>query len=815
MSNHNLTLFDELRGKVSHKALDLLVYEIGKIKSMKENSATCSCRLYTDCGLPCACRLNKCKQAGIVIPLESIDPFWKKLDISPTYNEETTIIDVNRELERMKQQIIVEPEHVRKNIFDDIWGSILPWKTKKKEPVVKTNNRGRPRKDKQKAMDPPRYSSFENTDRVSTVIPGRHSSVVDMNEPLHTPSVHIYSGRHSVHGSMDHGRRDSFINVNSIPPQYDFFGMSQDVTQNSFVEPPKPVRQSTYEPGDEERFNFMRFAPYIPKVFHPYISRTVDVRGDGNCGFRSVAVGLGLPEHEWQFIRSELYQELTGRILTEIVEAIRTPNIRLGLSNTRVFNFQTCIFTFATSTMAFWGIELKPGKPYVHQYDDERGRLHVSQATLGNGKSKEKAVVVCNVGDKKPIYLCSLLPRKMETCSLNIEFEEYEEVTFSVEGPHNIHLSGFFFGEKPDSDEEECESDSDEDGSFEGVEIGSGDDSEFDFDDEDDLTDNEMDMFPSNVSNSGVKIEEIIEDEKPNENAVSEQSKKKNKKVTNNEGDAQKQLVSKSSSSAPVLESEDEDGFPISDKDNIPSGKKITEESIKKGEKGQAKRRNEVEDSENKAKRKKDDSAVSHDDSMSQPAIVEAATPETDAKKSKKKNKKAKVKQEGANVNSNEGLKEETNQEQTTEKVASSVKDKKKNKQQENTPVAKANESATEAKPTQVRTFPNGLVIEELQMGKPNGKRADPGKKISMRYIGKLKKNGKIFDSNIGKAPFKFRLGVGQVISGWDVGVKGMRVGDKRRLTIPPAMGYGAKGAGSAIPPNSWLVFDVELVDVN
>ncbi|KAJ0620339.1 putative peptidylprolyl isomerase [Helianthus annuus] len=75
-----------------------------------------------------------------------------------------------------------------------------------------------------------------------------------------------------------------------------------------------------------------------------------------------------------------------------------------------------------------------------------------------------------------------------------------------------------------------------------------------------------------------------------------------------------------------------------------------------------------------------------------------------------------------------------------------------------------------------------------------------------MRYIGKLKKNGKIFDSNIAKAPFKFRLGAGEVIAGWDVGVKGMRVGEKRRLTIPPSMGYGARGAGSAIPPNSWLV---------
>ncbi|RVX08364.1 Peptidyl-prolyl cis-trans isomerase FKBP53 [Vitis vinifera] len=86
---------------------------------------------------------------------------------------------------------------------------------------------------------------------------------------------------------------------------------------------------------------------------------------------------------------------------------------------------------------------------------------------------------------------------------------------------------------------------------------------------------------------------------------------------------------------------------------------------------------------------------------------------------------------------------------------------------------------------------------------------------VSVHYIGNLKKNGKIFDSNVGRAPFKFRLGVGQVIKGWDVGVNGMRVGDKRRLTIPPSMGYGDQGAGKTIPPNSWLVFDVELVAVN
>ncbi|KVI07189.1 Nucleoplasmin core domain-containing protein [Cynara cardunculus var. scolymus] len=391
--------------------------------------------------------------------------------------------------------------------------------------------------------------------------------------------------------------------------------------------------------------------------------------------------------------------------------------------------------------MAFWGIEIKPGKPYLHQYDDERGRLHLSQATLGSGSSKEKAVVVCNVGDKKPIYLCSLLPRKMETCSLNIEFEEYDEVTFSVEGPHSIHLSGFFYGEKPDSDGDDYESDSDE----------------------------------------VVRIEEIVDDETPaNKNAVPEQSKKKNKRTSNNDDSSQKQIVPKSSSSVPVLESEDEDGFPISssakDKASVPNDKQNSEVSTGKGENGQAKRKKGMNDSEHTAKRKREDSVMG-DDLASQPANVEASTPEVDVKKAKKKkNKKVKDVQKGGNDSNNVVQnEEETNQEQKTPKVASEVntdsknknaKKDKKSKQQENTP--------GEAKPSQVRTFPNGLVIEEIQMGKPAGKRADPGKKVSVRYIGKLKKNEKIFDSNIGKAPFKFRLGVGQVIAGWDVGVKGM-----------------------------------------
>ena len=106
----------------------------------------------------------------------------------------------------------------------------------------------------------------------------------------------------------------------------------------------------------------------------------------------------------------------------------------------------------------------------------------------------------------------------------------------------------------------------------------------------------------------------------------------------------------------------------------------------------------------------------------------------------------------------------------------------------------------------------NGLEVTDLQIGKAHGKLAKGGCKVRMRYVGKLK-NGKVFDSNTKGQPFEFRLGVGEVIKGWDIGVKGMREGDKRRIVVPPELGYGKTRTGP-IPPNSTLHFDVELVKV-
>jgi FKBP-type peptidyl-prolyl cis-trans isomerase len=103
------------------------------------------------------------------------------------------------------------------------------------------------------------------------------------------------------------------------------------------------------------------------------------------------------------------------------------------------------------------------------------------------------------------------------------------------------------------------------------------------------------------------------------------------------------------------------------------------------------------------------------------------------------------------------------------------------------------------------------LKIEDVQKG--TGEAAVAGKTVTVHYTGWLA-NGTKFDSSVDrKQPFKFKLGAGQVIPGWDQGVSGMLVGGKRRLTIPPALGYGARGVGP-IPPDSTLQFDVELLAV-
>ena len=109
-------------------------------------------------------------------------------------------------------------------------------------------------------------------------------------------------------------------------------------------------------------------------------------------------------------------------------------------------------------------------------------------------------------------------------------------------------------------------------------------------------------------------------------------------------------------------------------------------------------------------------------------------------------------------------------------------------------------------------TTPSGLKYVDQVTG--TGDVAVAGKTVSVHYTGWLE-NGKKFDSSLDRGqPFSFPLGAGRVIKGWDEGVQGMKVGGKRKLTIPSDLGYGSRGAGGVIPPNSTLIFDVELLGV-
>lgn len=450
--------------------------------------------------------------------------------------------------------------------------------------------------------------------------------------------------------------------------------------------------------------------------------------------------------------------------------------------------------------MVFWGIEVKPGKPQTHT--NEEGILHVTQATLGAGSSKGKSVIQCSIGDKNPIYLCSFLPDKTECCPLNLQFDDDEPVEFLVTGDRSIHLSGFF-------EPYELEEDNDDEDDSDGMEIGeseSGESSDYDseedrLDDFEDFLDSNLDVYrKASVPKSGVVIEEIEEDEeKPAKDIKAKRTKKKSQ--ASEDETAKKEIVAIESTPVPVLESddEDEDGLPIL-KEEAPEP--VLEQGSNKKRKAKL---DGVQDSVNKSKKKKNQ--------KEEKKGAEQIKPENVLKK-----------EETSQISSATKAQNETVTNAIGESSKTPEKKNKKQKKKKTSEEAKVENTASassvkkqpqeDSKASQVRTYPNGLIVEELQMGKPNAKKAEPGKTVGVRYIGKLVKNGKIFDSNIGKSPFNFRLGVNQVIKGWDVGVNGMRVGDKRRLTIPPSMGYGAKGAGRDIPPNAWLTFDVEVINV-
>lgn len=505
--------------------------------------------------------------------------------------------------------------------------------------------------------------------------------------------------------------------------------------------------------------------------------------------------------------------------------------------------------------MAFWGVEVKPGKPVIHSCEKARGRLRISQATLGIGDATKKSIVQCNVGKRSPVLLCALLPNQTESCHLELEFQEADDVIFSVIGPRSAYLTGYYVHQSqqssPQSDSESY-----------GVDIQNSQTEESSYrSDDDEYEDSFIDDDAEQQSFSpspglSSKDETASENDKLNNGKSQRRRLKKNSQVVE-------------SDDASSHKSEDEDGYLLSvfkskrtekttsagtEANNINqnvstnNGKDqmhsldLAKPKKKRKERSKQDKRNEVEASKN--------------------LDVEAhqlVPPELDSgncKKSKKRRKQLQleerfteeigVKLENAakddNFNqdflhadskkdvpaTNGGQEEQIDNDSQPEKSIKKKTKKKKKIQnngesemdlpdaacnQETTPMKSENHT-TNAEPMQNRTLSNGLIIEEVANGPPDGKVASRGKKVKIFYTAMLKENGHIFDTNMGKSPYKFRLGNEDIIDGWNLGIEGMHVGDKRRLIIPPSMGFGELGVGENAPPNSWLVYDIELAGV-
>ncbi|XP_076945843.1 peptidyl-prolyl cis-trans isomerase FKBP53-like [Bidens hawaiensis] len=519
--------------------------------------------------------------------------------------------------------------------------------------------------------------------------------------------------------------------------------------------------------------------------------------------------------------------------------------------------------------MAFWGIEVKPGKPYTHS---NGGRLRISQATLAIGTATLKSLVQCNVGDKRPVLLCALLPNKTESLQLDLEFDEAEDVMFSVIGPRGVYLTGYYvglnrhshmqddsesFGEdiansvshesNHGSDEDEYEDsfinddepepltpspvssdrDDDEDeGGFIKNRNGNGRGKRLkkryqviESDDEiRPVSDDEDDCLISSICKN--KKSESL-GEKVSKETLAEMEKKtktNDDKCKSDAGDSE------------VLDSKEKVDV-SADKKTEGKGDKLNSSAPSKDEGIPEKKSKRNKKKKESPKQEKATEALADKDDQQPNDMGEVLTSAEKKSKPKKKRKghieenvdvtdsnllagnKQDDDQHAVNKSSGVDSDQLANGNQSDEKKVKKKRRKTSKTQEVDVEKEDNKQAPTEPEFFNRKTLSNGLVIEELVTGEPKGKVAAAGKKVKVQYVVKLKDNGQVVSSN-GDTPHKFRLGDKEVIEGLNVGLEGMRVGDKRRLTIPPSMSLGYKGDGENIPPNSWLVYDVEMTSV-
>ncbi|XP_012934836.1 46 kDa FK506-binding nuclear protein isoform X2 [Aplysia californica] len=409
----------------------------------------------------------------------------------------------------------------------------------------------------------------------------------------------------------------------------------------------------------------------------------------------------------------------------------------------------------------FWGVTIDAGKRYSQTVTQG---FCLSMAALENKSgSNNEFVQVLLQHESSEYLLCTLQHGKLLQQPLNLNFAAGEQVSFSLNGSGIVHLTGFVVPEYEGEMDDESFSGSDED---------------------------IPDLVPAGSLQGKRKAESPSK------------ASKKLKLLTYDGG-------------ADGSDDEDDDDYVEGEEEEEEDFSDDFDDSFFDEDDSEEDDEDEEEDMGSAKKGKK---AIETPQSAKQKAQLQKKTPQQTEKTPNASPKKT-PKQNAKTPEPTETPSTPANGEDTSAKKKKKKKKKKNNEGDTSGNNSSMNESKSETPSSssgqnspKKRVVSGGTLVEDLKAG--HGPEAKPGKMVSVYYVGTLAKNNKRFDSCTGGKPFRFRLNQGEVIKGWDKGVNGMKVGGKRRITVPASQGYGNMKQGP-IPANSTLVFEVELKAVS
>ncbi|XP_026750064.2 46 kDa FK506-binding nuclear protein [Galleria mellonella] len=408
----------------------------------------------------------------------------------------------------------------------------------------------------------------------------------------------------------------------------------------------------------------------------------------------------------------------------------------------------------------FWGLIMEPNKRYTQVVEKP---FHISQAAMDISTGDNDACQVMVVVDGKNFLVCTLQKNKCIQVPLDLYFKTGDNISFLTNGKCNVHLTGYL------------------DPEYE-LEVSDGDEEE----DEEEApalvpTKNKRKLDNSNNVTPSKKAKQ---DKKADKKASAEDT-------SDSDSDDENQLQK-------FLDGEDIDTDENDDSFKVNTSGEASDSDEEDDDEEEAE---EEEDEVNEKKNKMDTSSEAETtlDTSKEDNQVDMSKLSKSQRRRLKKKQKAAAQQPLVNgVDKSKKEKQDAKQEQQKA-------DKKK-------PGAKKEVQEGAGDKKEKKSLSGGVFIEDVSVG--SGPAAKPGKVVTVYYEGRLKQNNKMFDNCLKGPGFKFKLGAKEVIAGWDVGISGMKVGGKRKIVCPPTMAYGAKGSPPVIPPNSTLVFDVELKNV-